>query len=729
MNAKHMRPLLASRWSFLGLLLLLFWAKTLYVYLTDFALGVSGIWQWLILLFNPLASTMLLLSVGFFIRRPKLAYFVTLVLYTLDSLLLIANVIYYREFTDFMTTSVMLGFSSVSDGLSSSSLALLKTPDLLIFADIIIIIVLLLTRVIKIDKRPVKRRNAVALSSFSFLLVVLNITFAECIRPQLFSRNFNRSYIVKYAGLLNFTIYDGMRTIDTNHTRNQADSADLNKIIKFTRKHYASPNKKLFGIAKGKNIIVIHLESFQQFLINYKLNGKEVTPFLNSLYRSKSTYSFANFFNQVGQGKTSDAENMLETSTYGLANGSLFTSLGTDNTFEGAPSILNQTQGYSSAVFHGNVGSFWNRNNVYKNLGYQNFFDATYYSQNSANQTTYGLKDKLLFHDSVKYLEHLQQPFYVKFITVTNHFPYSLDKQNVSFKAANTGDSSVNNYFVTAHYLDQALKEFFAYLKKSGLAKKSIIVLYGDHYGISDSRNLKLAGLLGKAADTWNDYDNLQLQRVPFMINIPGYTHGKIMQTYGGEIDVLPTLLHLVGVNTRKYLQFGTDLFSKDHDQVVAQRNGNFITPTYSYVNGAIYRNSTGQQITHPTSKVQKLIASYKSKVTTELALSDELNSKNLLRYYVPTKYEPVNPEKYNYKNDLGQLVQKEKKLAHKSTSLYDLNHHHTTINWYKSTAPELKTTDKNSAATSSAWSSVKAARQSSSSTSSSASSKATTTK
>ena len=57
-----------------------------------------------------------------------------------------------------------------------------------------------------------------------------------------------------------------------------------------------------------------------------------------------------------------------------------FSSLGSENTFQGAPQILRQT-GYTSAVFHGNTGTFWNRNEVYKNLGYNYFFDANYFSQ------------------------------------------------------------------------------------------------------------------------------------------------------------------------------------------------------------------------------------------------------------------------------------------------------------------------------------------------------------
>ncbi|MGH2335373.1 LTA synthase family protein, partial [Enterococcus faecalis] len=82
-----------------------------------------------------------------------------------------------------------------------------------------------------------------------------------------------------------------------------------------------------------------------------------VTPFLNQLYQNKATISSDNFFHEVGQGKTSDAEYMLETETFGLPQVSLFTQLGSDNTFEADPAVLGQ-KGYTSAVFHGNVGSF-----------------------------------------------------------------------------------------------------------------------------------------------------------------------------------------------------------------------------------------------------------------------------------------------------------------------------------------------------------------------------------
>ncbi len=349
-NWTKLRNFINTRWGFFALVSCLFWLKTILVYLIDFHLGVHGIYQYLILLINPIATTLLLFSIALYVRKTIPAYLCLLLLYIANTAFLLISVIYYREFTDFMTMNVIFGYSSVSQGLSGSSFSLLKPQDLLIIIDVVVILLLLLTRQIKLDKHYIPKNQAVAMTSFSLMFLLLNITLGEIDRPQLLTRTFDRNYLVKYLGIDAFTVYDGLKTAKTSQTRSKATGADLNKIIDFTQANYAAPDQKMFGIAKNKNIIVIHLESFQQFLIDYKLNGQEVTPFLNSLYHGKETFSFANFFNQVGQGKTSDAETMLETGAYGLPQGSMFSTLGTDNTFEAMPAILNQSQNYSSAV-------------------------------------------------------------------------------------------------------------------------------------------------------------------------------------------------------------------------------------------------------------------------------------------------------------------------------------------------------------------------------------------
>jgi lipoteichoic acid synthase len=249
------------------------------------------------------------------------------------------------------------------------------------------------------------------------------------------------------------------------------------------------------------------------------------------------------------------------------------------------------------------------------------------------------MEDKPFFKEAMPNLKNFPQPFYTKFITLSNHFPFELrDKSN--FPTANTGDSIVDNYFKTANYMDQALEQFFTYLKQSGLYDHTVIVMYGDHYGLSESHDAALAKVLGKKTIT--PFDNAQLQRVPLFIHVPG-VKGKIDHTYGGEVDVRSTLLHLLGVDTKNYIDFGSDLLSKDHNQVVPFRNGDYVTPKYTQVKGICYSNSTGVSID------PKQCLKDDNIIKTKLNMSDKVVNDDLLRFYTPPGFKPVNRENYDY--------------------------------------------------------------------------------
>ncbi|CAD5897820.1 exported glycerol phosphate lipoteichoic acid synthetase and anion-binding protein [Carnobacterium maltaromaticum] len=716
---KKTQAILNTRLGFFTLAVLLFWAKTYYSYQTAFSLGVTGPLQQFILFINPVATTLFIFSIALYFKKPRRAYIALFVLYLLATALLYSNVIYYREFTDFLTVNTMLGAKSVAGGLNTSAFALTSFADIFYILDFIILLGLLLSKQVKMDPRPFKKRYAFAMTVLSVAIFGANLSIAESNRPQLLTRTFDRNYIVKYLGLNVFTVYDGIKTAQANQVKANADSSDMDEVISYLNEHRAAANPATFGSAKGKNVIYIHLESFQQFLIDYKLKDEngvehEVTPFLNSLYHDQSTTSYENFFHQVGQGKTSDAETLLENSLFGLPQGSAFTQAGSSNVFQAAPQILRDNGNYTSAVFHGNVGSFWNRDNTYKSFGFNYFFDASYYDVSDGNTLEYGLKDKLLFQESTQYLEQLPQPFYAKFLTVTNHFPYPLDDDNVEFPRATTGDSTIDGYFATAHYLDQSVKEFFDYLKASGLYDNSMIVLYGDHYGISNSRNPSLAPLLGKTSEEWTDYDNALVQRVPFMYHIPGQTNGGIKSEFGGQIDVLPTLLHLLGVDTTNedgFIQFGTDLTSPEHDQTVAFRNGSFVTPKYTVMGTKIYDTKTGTLITDPSEEVLAEVEVLRTGVEKQLNLSDSIINSDLLRYYTPANFTPVDPTVFNYKNQVDQLKEAAKKLGDENTSLINQKDGQSTVELYKTDAPELMT-DAEKAAKAAADSAAEAATE-----------------
>lgn len=697
-----------TRLGLISILLALIWVKTIIAYYYNFKLAPENLLQTILMLANPLGTSLALLSIALYVRSPKRAAWTAGFIYLLLNVLLLANVLYFREFTDFMTIATVMGVSKVSQGLGATSLNTLRPSDLVFVFDFIIAIGVglfcgvrhLLAKQrgsqtthprfaewLKPSRDP---RQPLGVTIAGILCFMVVMAVSELNRPQLLTRTFDRTYIVRYLGLAPFTVYDGLKTAQTSQVRAQASSGDMDKVLTYTRNHYAAPNPAYFGAAKGKNVIIIHLESFQQFLIGQKINGQEVTPFLNSLVHNKNTLSFSNVFNQVGLGRTSDAENMLETSTFGLPGSSLFSTYGNDNAFQAAPAILGQTKGYDSAVLHAGSGDFWNRNSTYKSLGYNYFFASKYFDHSTAMDTEFGIKDKLMFAESAKYLEHLQQPFYSKIITTSNHFPFSISEEDSTFPDAGTKDVTVNNYFKTANYLDSALKEFFAYLKKSGLAKNSLVMIYGDHYGISDDRNPNLAQLLGKDKDDWSAFDDTQLQRIPLMFYAPGLKGGQF-STYGGEIDVLPTLLHLLGVQTQNYVQFGTDLLSPQHDQTVIFRNRNFITPDYTVLGSKTYLNASGQEVT-PDPESIAMLAADKKKVAEALKLSDLVATQNLLRFYTPAGFTPVNSTDYDYTNSLYRLLQAEADAAAKrqSSSLYSKRHDQSSTSLYKSDAPEL---------------------------------------
>lgn len=675
-----------TKLGFFTVVVVFFWIKTYLTYITKFNLGVVGSMQNFLLLINPLPTAILLIGIGLFFKGRK-SYWIMVIIDFLLSLWLFSNILYYREFSDFLSTSIIKTSGSTSDNLGKSIAGITKGTDFLVFLDVVIIVLLIAFKVFKIDVRRLKLKVSLLIEGLAVVLIGTNLTMAQKDRSGLLTRTFDNNYIVKYLGLNAFAVYDGVKTAQNNAIMAKANHSDLKTVQSYIKKNYIAPNPEYYGVAKNKNVLVIHLESFQQFLIDYKWHGKEVTPNLNKLYHANDTISFDNFFNQVGQGKTSDAEMMLENSIFGLQSGSAMSSYGTSNTFESAPAILGQKAGYTSAVMHGGAGSFWNRDNAYKSFGYNYFMPLSYYQNKKGYYLGYGIKDKLFFDQSIKYMEHLPQPFYLKMITVTNHYPYDLDKKNQSIDKTDTGDKTVDGYVQTAHYLDQAIGELMGYLKKSGLEKNTLIMLYGDHYGISGNHHKASAQLLDK--DSFNNFDNLQFQRVPLMFHMPGLK-GGINHTYGGEIDVRPTLFNLLGINDQNMIQFGHSLLAKNAPQIVAQRNGDFITPKYSKVEGSYYYTQSGKRITHPSKKVKAQLASISNTVTTELSLSDRVITGNLLRFYKPDGFEYVKRKNYSYKksDSLKRLKKAEKKSKN---SVWYRNGKKTTQSDFKTDAPELK--------------------------------------
>ncbi|WP_370874642.1 LTA synthase family protein [Guptibacillus hwajinpoensis] len=621
-------------WTLFFGVILLFWLKTYAVYQTEFELGIKNGLQSFLLILNPISSLLFFFGFALFFKGRKRAWAILIIDFLL-SFVLYANVVYYRFFNDFITLPTVMHTNDAGE-LKDSAFALMNFTDVFYFVDTLLILGLILFKVVK-PQAPIKRKKISLLFASAAVFFIVNLGLAETDRPELLTRSFDRTYLVKYLGQFNYQIFDAITTIKSNSQSAFASSDDLTDVRNFVEANRTEPNPEYFGKAEGKNVIYISLESFQTFVIGKEVNGQEVTPFLNSLVEDQNTFYFDNIFGQVGQGKTSDAEFMMANSLYSLPSGSVAMEKAR-NTYHAQPAMLEQ-KGYTTSSFHGNGKTFWNRDEMYKSFGIQKFFDSSYYDMSEENVHNYGLKDKPFFEESMPYLENLEEPFHAKMLTLSNHFPFTMDEGDVDFPTPETEDSVVNGYFQTAKYMDESIEQFFNDLKESGLYEDTVIVMYGDHYGISNNHNKAMEKVMGKEM---NPYENAQLQRVPVFITAPG-VEGKQVHKYGGQIDIRDTVLHLLGVETDEFISFGSDLLSEDHREIVPFRNGDFVTPEVTSVNEKCYANPTGEKV---DSEACENAGKY---VKETLDLSDKVVYGDLLRFYDPEGFTPVDRNDYNY--------------------------------------------------------------------------------
>src|SRR5690625_7025357 len=99
-------------------------------------------------------------------------------------------------------------------------------------------------------------------------------------------------------------------------------------------------------------------------------------------------------------------------------------------------------------------------------------------------------------------------------MTLTHHHPYFIDEEDATIAPAETNDASVDRYFQTARYLDESVEQFVEDLKEAGLYDDSVIMIYGDHYGISENHTRALGELFKEEITS---FKYAELQRVPFI--------------------------------------------------------------------------------------------------------------------------------------------------------------------------------------------------------------------
>lgn len=534
---------------------------------------------------------------------------------TAVSLLLLADLLYFRYFQTPMTVTVLNQLRLVG-AVGGSIKSLFKPVDLIFAADLPILCIGIIALKFRVRGgimriKPIFKVCAVLLL-FTCGYQLSNFAYAKSSQGTFL---YDNKYVVNNLGIFYFHYYDTDRYIKENYIEDRTLKAEEKSQIESFFASNRDTGTKLEGAAAGKNLIVIQLEAIQQFLINAKCNGREITPNLNRFIHD-SVY-FNNFYSQIGAGNTSDAEFLANTSLYPLTDSSVYFRF-SGNTFDSICCKLNEKK-YSSFAFHANYPSFWNRMEMYRALGFDQFISSRDFRMDDL--LGWGLSDKSFFSQSLD-LSDVAGPVYSFMITLTSHHPYNFFNTGEGFDTGSLEGTISGNYVKAANYVDEAVGDLLYELKRRGLYNNSVIVMYGDHYAFPKDQNKSYSDLTGY---TFSEYNWIRFQRVPCFIRFPGMKSSGVNRTVCGQLDLFPTLANLMGFEAPYAI--GHDIFNNENGHAVL-RNSSVITKDFTYISAEdkVYDNKG-----RPVDK--SLYEAEIEKYRYELQISDLILHKDALKY------------------------------------------------------------------------------------------------
>jgi len=495
--------------------------------------------------------------------------------YLLVTLLLLADVWYFRYFGDILSVHMILQLGIVGS-VSASVLDLVRPQDLLLLLDAPLLVLLVRTA-----PPAGRRRWPVAVLSLLVAATLIGLPIVQRARIGglgMYRNVWSRVFFVTRSGILLCHLQDGASAARDHLLAPAAPSAAERERLAawYAVRDRPKPPSPLAGRAAGQSVILVQLEALQAQVIGLEVAGRPVTPHLNRLL-TESLY-FPRFYHQTAQGRTADAEYLTLCSQHPLAEGAVFFR------FPRAPVSclprLLALAGYRTEAFHAFDRAFWNRATVYPQLGF-----ARFHSRDELPQTEIiglGLSDRVFFATALQRLRALPQPFFAFLVTLSSHHPYPDAYPPADLSLGALDGTSVGRYLKAMHYLDASLGHFVEGLRAAGLLDRAVLIALGDHDlgALSDPAG-HLPALFGPAPpgtpaglDFW--------RRVPLLIRLP---HGEAAGRYpqlGGQLDLLPTVLELLDLTPPRFEGFGTSLLTGGPRTVVF-RDGTVLDEELSY--------------------------------------------------------------------------------------------------------------------------------------------------
>ena len=471
-----------------------------------------------------------------------------IVVMALLDVLLVANLMYFRTYYSAIPASSYLEAGNLADFKAS-------VTDSLRWADIVLPLITIATAVMAFRSKTTKRQPLTAvlkwwaapLAGFALLLTGVNLWLHKSlcsVRQSAYLCSADAP-IFSVFGCIWYDITDAAEPITPEK------QAEIERWLASQPKHQPADSVT----EKRSNLLIVFAESLESWVLEKKVDGKEITPCLNRLLKEKSTLFAPNVLTQVKGGRSIDAQLMICSGLLPLMSGT-YSSLYYDNTFYTLQKAMRGLKHSRSYLLTIDKVSTWNQGAVARSFGTDTIISYHDFKMTEAFGTHKRIGDASFFQQCREKIERGEvwkpgESVYMQFVTYSGHAPFKLPDhlRTITFPASIPEKAA--DYMTTAHYTDKAIGDFVAYLKTLPQYKETIVVIVGDHEGLASYRQ----ELVGNPACRGLVSDK---QLTPFIVlNSPvGMRYDKFM----GQIDIYPTLLNLMQLDAYRWHGLGQSI-------------------------------------------------------------------------------------------------------------------------------------------------------------------------
>lgn len=518
----------------------------------------------------PLCGAFLISFVSLnYLAKGKGRHWLLLILNFLCSFLFVFDAVYLRSSGNFLSTQLLKQTGNLNN-LWGSIFAMFRPCDIAFFIDIpIIAALLIITRKLEYTSSLYyKLRDRMIAFSALFILpivfiiiqyVSLNI-YGNNKNDYIFYTHWNPAQTICNTSPMGYHIYD-CYIFFADYKPYKISTKDRKAIQAWIdAKNENLPANKYKGLYKGKNLLIIQVESLENFVIGQSVDGQEITPNLNKLL--KNSLYFDQYYTQINEGTSSDSDLLVNTSVFPVRKGSTFFRF-PYTTYNSLPKLFNQ-HGYYTSAIHPDNGEYWNWMEALNNMGFQKCIDAKSFKMDEV--IFLGLSDGSFLRQVEPKIAEQKNPFYTFMITLSSHSPFEMPPQYQYLKLPeNIANTRLGGYFQSIKYTDDCLGKFLDKLDKSGVLDNTVVVVQGDHTSVHKYFNDQIKAIK-PAQDWWLNND----LRVPLIIYSKGQ-QPETIHTIGGQVDLMPTVANLFGFEEKEYSStvFGRDLLNTNKNYVL----------------------------------------------------------------------------------------------------------------------------------------------------------------